>query len=219
MFSHLSSRTGRTCSTPQISFPSTLPPWTLVMTFSSKAYLDKKTGPFGLGRFPYLQALVTEFQDTHKQGYKATLELEKWAWFNVLPVHYWSYIVKVASGLAMHWCSYKPLLWKLTTLPSGLTNYTLSAKDVATRDYSSLRVGSGKYKTTGMQGAATLDFKCGSFLQITSCRCWLILPILPMTPSTMRTSGNLIFWIFSWVINTNVCVCWMLLSNQNFELK
>ena len=62
-------------------------------------------------------------------------------------------------------------------------------------------------KTTTTQGVATLDFECASFLQITSCRCWLILPILPMTPSTMRTSGNLIFWIYSWVINTSVCVC------------
>lgn len=35
---------------------------------SSKERLAQKTGRHGLGRFEYLQALVTEFQDTHRQG-------------------------------------------------------------------------------------------------------------------------------------------------------
>lgn len=36
--------------------------------FTSQARIDRKTGPDNLGRFEYLQALVTEFQDTDKQG-------------------------------------------------------------------------------------------------------------------------------------------------------
>ena len=32
--------------------------------FSSKSYLDKKTGPYGIGRFSYLQSLVNEYQNT-----------------------------------------------------------------------------------------------------------------------------------------------------------
>ncbi len=36
--------------------------------FSSQAYLDKKTGGDDLDRFHYLQALVTEYQDTDKSG-------------------------------------------------------------------------------------------------------------------------------------------------------
>ena len=36
--------------------------------FSSQAYLDKKTGADDLDRFHYLQALVTEYQDTDKSG-------------------------------------------------------------------------------------------------------------------------------------------------------
>lgn len=35
--------------------------------FTSQARIDSKTGPDNLGRFEYLQALVTEFQDTDKQ--------------------------------------------------------------------------------------------------------------------------------------------------------
>ena len=38
------------------------------MTFSSQSYLERKTGAHSVGRFQYLQTLVTEFQDTHKQG-------------------------------------------------------------------------------------------------------------------------------------------------------
>lgn len=33
--------------------------------FSTKEQLDKKTGPYGIGRLSYLQSLVTEFQDTN----------------------------------------------------------------------------------------------------------------------------------------------------------
>ena len=36
--------------------------------FSSQAYLDKKTGADDLDRFHYLQALVTEYQDTDESG-------------------------------------------------------------------------------------------------------------------------------------------------------
>lgn len=36
--------------------------------FSSKEYLERKTGPDGIDRFNYLQALVTEYQDTQEQG-------------------------------------------------------------------------------------------------------------------------------------------------------
>ncbi|XP_060555624.1 armadillo repeat-containing protein 7-like [Ruditapes philippinarum] len=32
--------------------------------FSSKSYLEKKTGPYGIGRFSYLQSLVNEYQNT-----------------------------------------------------------------------------------------------------------------------------------------------------------
>ena len=30
--------------------------------FSSKSYLEKKTGPYGIGRFSYMQSLVNEYQ-------------------------------------------------------------------------------------------------------------------------------------------------------------
>ena len=36
--------------------------------FTSQGRIDRKTGPDDLGRFEYLQALVTEFQDTDRQG-------------------------------------------------------------------------------------------------------------------------------------------------------
>ena len=39
--------------------------------FTSQDYIDRKTGSENLGRFEYLQALVTEFQDCDKQGQKA----------------------------------------------------------------------------------------------------------------------------------------------------
>ena len=36
--------------------------------FSSQKYLDKRTRSEDLDRFKYLQALVTEYQDTDKKG-------------------------------------------------------------------------------------------------------------------------------------------------------
>jgi len=36
--------------------------------FSTKEYLAKKTGPFGIGRLPYLQELVDEFQSSDSEG-------------------------------------------------------------------------------------------------------------------------------------------------------
>lgn len=36
--------------------------------FTSQARIDRRTGSDNLGRFEYLQALVTEFQDTDRQG-------------------------------------------------------------------------------------------------------------------------------------------------------
>lgn len=36
--------------------------------FSSQEYIDSKTGKDDLNRFQYLQALVTEFQDTGRDG-------------------------------------------------------------------------------------------------------------------------------------------------------
>ena len=32
--------------------------------FSTREYLEKKTGPYGVGRLSYLQSLVTEFQES-----------------------------------------------------------------------------------------------------------------------------------------------------------
>lgn len=36
--------------------------------FSTKEYIAKKTGPFGVGRLQYLQELVDEFQSTDSEG-------------------------------------------------------------------------------------------------------------------------------------------------------
>ena len=36
--------------------------------FSSREQLERKTGPYGIGRQSYLQSLVTEFQDTDSDG-------------------------------------------------------------------------------------------------------------------------------------------------------
>lgn len=55
--------------------------------FSSKEYLEKKTGPWGVGRFRYLQALVTEFQDTSKQEHKLQV-LANLANFAYDPINY-----------------------------------------------------------------------------------------------------------------------------------
>ena len=58
-----------------------------VAMFSSKEYLAKKTGPWGVGRFRYLQALVTEFQDTNKQEHKLQV-LANLANFAYDPINY-----------------------------------------------------------------------------------------------------------------------------------
>jgi len=36
--------------------------------FSTKEYIAKKTGPFGVGRLQFLQELVDEFQSTDSEG-------------------------------------------------------------------------------------------------------------------------------------------------------
>lgn len=38
------------------------------LMFSTKEYIAKKTGPFGIGRLPFLQELVDEFQSTDSEG-------------------------------------------------------------------------------------------------------------------------------------------------------
>jgi hypothetical protein len=55
--------------------------------FSSKEYLEKKTGKWGVGRFKYLQTLVTEFQDTSKHEYKLQV-LANLANFGYDPINY-----------------------------------------------------------------------------------------------------------------------------------
>ena len=55
--------------------------------FSSKEYLEKKTGAWGVGRFKYLQALVTEFQDTSKKENKLQV-LANLANFAYDPINY-----------------------------------------------------------------------------------------------------------------------------------
>ena len=51
--------------------------------FSSEEYLDNKTGRDDLNRFQYLQALVTEFQDTSSDGIYIIYNIFK---FNVVRV-------------------------------------------------------------------------------------------------------------------------------------
>ena len=58
-----------------------------IAMFSSKEYLEKKTGSWGVGRFRYLQALVTEFQDTNKQEHKLQV-LANLANFAYDPINY-----------------------------------------------------------------------------------------------------------------------------------
>ncbi|XP_073247368.1 armadillo repeat-containing protein 7-like isoform X2 [Porites lutea] len=55
--------------------------------FSSQTRIDSKTGADDLGRFEYLQALVTEFQDTDKQGAKEEI-LANLANFAYDPINY-----------------------------------------------------------------------------------------------------------------------------------
>ena len=55
--------------------------------FSTYEYLRKKTGPYGIGRFNYLQSLVTEFQETTSQEAKEQV-LANLANFAYDPVNY-----------------------------------------------------------------------------------------------------------------------------------
>jgi len=45
----------------------------MVIMFSTKEYIAKKTGPFGIGRLPFLQELVDEFQSTDSEGIQFSL--------------------------------------------------------------------------------------------------------------------------------------------------
>ncbi|ESO92605.1 hypothetical protein LOTGIDRAFT_120484 [Lottia gigantea] len=55
--------------------------------FTSTAQLQKRTGPHGIGRFSYLQSLVTEFQDTSDIGIKREV-LANLANFAYDPINY-----------------------------------------------------------------------------------------------------------------------------------
>ncbi|CAH1773665.1 unnamed protein product [Owenia fusiformis] len=55
--------------------------------FSTKEYLDKKTGPYGIGRLSYLQALVNEFQETKSESAKEEV-LANLANFSYDPINY-----------------------------------------------------------------------------------------------------------------------------------
>ncbi|XP_033736748.1 armadillo repeat-containing protein 7-like [Pecten maximus] len=55
--------------------------------FSSKEQLDKKTGEYGIGRFNYLQSLVTEYQDTDSDESKQQV-LANLANFAYDPINY-----------------------------------------------------------------------------------------------------------------------------------
>ena len=46
------------------------------MMFSTKEYIAKKTGPFGIGRLQFLQELVDEFQSTDNEGMENFWELD-----------------------------------------------------------------------------------------------------------------------------------------------
>ncbi|GFR64311.1 armadillo repeat-containing protein 7-like [Elysia marginata] len=43
--------------------------------FSTREYLEKKTGPYGVGRLSYLQSLVTEFQDSSQSDHEIKEQL------------------------------------------------------------------------------------------------------------------------------------------------
>lgn len=55
--------------------------------FTSQEYIDKKTGPHGIGRLNYLQSLVTEFQDTTEEEAKEQI-LANLANFAYDPINY-----------------------------------------------------------------------------------------------------------------------------------
>lgn len=55
--------------------------------FSSQEYLDKKTGPYGIGRLSYLQSLVTEYEETSSDDAKRQI-LANLANFGYDPLNY-----------------------------------------------------------------------------------------------------------------------------------
>jgi len=55
--------------------------------FTSQEYIDRKTGPHGIGRLNYLQSLVTEFQDTTEEEAKEQI-LANLANFAYDPINY-----------------------------------------------------------------------------------------------------------------------------------
>ncbi|PVD22912.1 hypothetical protein C0Q70_16172 [Pomacea canaliculata] len=55
--------------------------------FSTKDYLEKKTGPDGVGRFSFLQSLVSEYQDTQDEDSKQQV-LANLANFAYDPINY-----------------------------------------------------------------------------------------------------------------------------------
>ncbi|XP_065071156.1 armadillo repeat-containing protein 7-like isoform X2 [Rhopilema esculentum] len=55
--------------------------------FSTEEYVERKSAASGRGRFDYLQALVTEFQDTDSQGAKVQI-LANLANFSYDPINY-----------------------------------------------------------------------------------------------------------------------------------
>lgn len=61
--------------------------------FSTKEQLEKKTGPYGIGRLSYLQSLVTEFQDTNSQG---TVNVSSYLYTQIkyanVGKNYWTYL-------------------------------------------------------------------------------------------------------------------------------
>ena len=53
--------------------------------FSSEESLKRRTGPHGTGRLKYLQAIVTEYQDTSDKGEYNTCVL--WTYKSILSVN------------------------------------------------------------------------------------------------------------------------------------
>ncbi|XP_052796106.1 armadillo repeat-containing protein 7-like isoform X2 [Mya arenaria] len=55
--------------------------------FSTKSYLERKTGPYGIGRFSYLQSLVNEYQNTDDTDSKTQI-MANLANFAYDPINY-----------------------------------------------------------------------------------------------------------------------------------
>lgn len=55
--------------------------------FSSKSYLERKTGPYGIGRLSYLQSLVNEYQNTDSTDAKKQI-MANLANFAYDPINY-----------------------------------------------------------------------------------------------------------------------------------